>query len=230
MKLIYAFIALFLIVSDVLAQHAAHSKANIHEFVVEEVLQTTSYTYLLANEKDSLQWLAIPKMEATVGEIYFHIGGMEMRDFKSPELDRIFESVLFMSGIQSADVIKSDGKDAGKAAEAVTSIPNVKELNITIAEGGITLAELFENKDKYAGKKVIVRGQVVKYSAHIMGKNWIHLQDGTEFSGENDLTITSAMEVKVGDVLTIEGIITLDKNFGSGYFYKVIMEEGKEIK
>lgn len=230
MKLIYAFIALFLIVSDVLAQHAAHSKANIHEFVVEEVLQTTSYTYLLANEKDSLQWLAIPKMEATVGDVYFHIGGMEMRDFKSSELDRIFESVLFMSGVQSADVINADGKDAGKATEAVTSMPDVKDLNITPVEGGITIAELFEHKEKYAGKKVKIQGQVVKYRAHIMGKNWIHLQDGTDFSGDNDLTITSTVEVMVGDIVTIEGVITLDKNFGSGYFYKLIMEEGKEIK
>ncbi len=95
------------------------------------------------------------------------------------------------------------------------------------AEGTITLAELFANKTNYANKKVVIRGEVKKYNSKIMGKNWIHIQDGTEYMGENDLTITSQMEVKTGDVVTMEGKITLDKDFGSGYFYKIIMEEGK---
>lgn len=229
MKFIYALSAFLLSITVVQAQHAAHAKMNIHEFVVEEVLQTTSYTYLLANEKDSLQWLAMPKIEASVGEVYFYTGGMEMRDFKSTELDRTFYSVMFLSGVSSADVITPDGKAASKGADP-KPIPDAKELNIDPAKGGMTIAELFEHKAKYAGKKVKIRGQVVKYSSHIMKLNWIHLQDGTDFSGENDLTITTGIEAKVGDIVTIEGVITLDKNFGSGYFYKVIMEEGQEIK
>ena len=53
------------------------------------------------------------------------------------------------------------------------------------------------------------------------------MQDGTSNSGEFDFTATTADVVKVGDVITIEGIITLDKDFGAGYLYDVIMENGK---
>lgn len=104
-------------------------------------------------------------------------------------------------------------------------IPKVNTNN-----GVISLAELFENKSKYANKTIKVRGEVVKYNNAIMGKNWIHLQDGTEYKGTNDLTITSKMETKVGETVTIEGKITLNKDIGSGYFYDIIMEEAVIVK
>ncbi len=112
-------------------------------------------------------------------------------------------------------------------AQTLTDSSVPKKTNINQTDGTITLAELFANKDTYANKTIKIRGEVKKYNSKIMGKNWIHIQDGTEYLGENDLTITSQMEVKTGDVVTIEGKITLDKDFGSGYFYKIIMEEGK---
>ncbi len=94
----------------------------------------------------------------------------------------------------------------------------------------ITIAELFANKDDYANKTVKVKGEVKKFNSKIMGKNWIHIQDGTEHLGENDLTVTSQMEAKKGDIIIIEGKIILDKDFGSGYFYKIIMEDGKIVE
>jgi len=97
-------------------------------------------------------------------------------------------------------------------------------------EGGITIAELFANRDNYANKVLIMRGKVTKFNSNIMGKNWIHIQDGTEYSGENDLTITSDMEVKVDDIVAFEGKITLDKDIGPGYFYKIIMEDAKIVE
>ena len=86
------------------------------------------------------------------------------------------------------------------------------------------------NKSEYAGKEVKLKGTVVKYNAGIMGKNWIHIQDGTANGTENDLTVTTEMSAKVGDIIIIEGVITLDKDFGAGYFYKIIVEEGKIMK
>ena len=103
-----------------------------------------------------------------------------------------------------------------------------KEISIAPAEGGISIGELFSNKDSYAGKTVIIKGQVTKFSASIMKRNWVHLQDGTSGDGEHDLTITTQDVVAVGDVVTFEGTITLDKDFGAGYKYAVIMEEAKK--
>jgi hypothetical protein len=59
----------------------------------------------------------------------------------------------------------------------------------------------------------------------IMGKNWIHVQDGTEAAGNYDLTVTTQGTAKVGDVVVVEGGISLNKDFGAGYKYDVIMED-----
>jgi len=58
-----------------------------------------------------------------------------------------------------------------------------------------------------------------------MDKNWIHLQDGTEHDGKFDLTVTSDITADTGEVYTFEGTIALDKDFGFGYFYEIIMED-----
>jgi len=102
-------------------------------------------------------------------------------------------------------------------------------INIEKAEGGISIAELFASKKRFEKKRVKIKGQVVKVNPMIMGKNWVHIQDGTHDGSQAgkdfDLTITTMEEVKNGQVLIFEGIITLDKDFGAGYFYNVIMEE-----
>jgi hypothetical protein len=92
---------------------------------------------------------------------------------------------------------------------------------------GTTIASLLENKKSLSGKSVKVKGQVTKFNPAIMGKNWVHIQDGTEFQGGFDLTITTDIQVSVGETITIEGKIVLDKDFGYGYVYSVLMEEGK---
>ena len=76
-----------------------------------------------------------------------------------------------------------------------------------------------------AGKTAKIKGQVTKYTPAVMGKNWIHIQDGSDFNGKFDLTVTSLNDVKVGDVVTLEGKISLNKDLGYGYFFDVIMED-----
>jgi hypothetical protein len=68
---------------------------------------------------------------------------------------------------------------------------------------------------------------VVKYNPGIMGKNWIHLRDGTGSAADNtnDILVTSANEARIGEVYTVKGIVRVDKDFGSGYSYKVLIEE-----
>jgi hypothetical protein len=91
----------------------------------------------------------------------------------------------------------------------------------------IIISNLLENKKNYSGKTIKVTGKVTKYNPEIMGKNWIHIQDGSEFKGEFDLTITTDQKVSVGEIITFEGKIVLDKDFGYGYFYSVLMEDAK---
>jgi len=204
---------------------------DVHKIVVKEVIQTTSYTYLLAEENGQVQWLAMPKIEANIGETYYHQNGMEMLDFKSTELNRTFSSVIFLTGVIDPKIVE-EGTAAVTPSPQKSNTVIVEKIDVEIepAVGGITIEELFSNKENYSNKVVKIRGQVSKFSDKIMGKNWIHLQDGTSSSGEYDFIATTSDIVNVGDVITIEGIISLDKDFGYGYFYSVIMENGKVME
>lgn len=99
------------------------------------------------------------------------------------------------------------------------------EKAITKAKGGYTVEEVYANKAKLNGKKVTVRGKVVKFSTGIMGRNWIHLQDGSGKQGTNDLTVTTQQSATIGDVVVVTGVAAAAKDFGGGYKYEVILEE-----
>ena len=220
-------IALAILLSCSQAQNSLENTSDVHEFIVEEVLQTSLYTYLQGRENNQLKWVVIPKMEASNGVTYYYDRGMEMKNFKSKELNRTFESILFLEGVETTNNFNS--KETVNFNH-ITKTPLSADVRITPAEGAITIAELYENKTDYADKMVSVTGKVVKFSPDIMNTNWIHLQDGTEYDGENDLTITSDVMASIGDVLTFEGKVVLDKDFGYGYFYKVILTEAKIVK
>jgi len=98
-------------------------------------------------------------------------------------------------------------------------------ISIDPAEDGIVLAELFSNRKAYENNTIRIRGHVVKVNTGILGKNWVHIQDGTKDGEDFDLTVTTQHIPEVGDVVTFEGVIVLNKDFGSGYSYEVIMED-----
>ena len=209
-----------------------HTDAGMKKVIVQEVLQVKSYTYLKVLEEGELKWLAAPKLEAEIGEVFYYKGGMEMPDFTSEELGRTFDSVYFLTFITSESTVDIDKGmvDPEKVSEEVvenTKAPTLDpiEVSLELAEGGIRIGDLFKEPQKYKGQKVRIRGEVTKFTGGIMGRNWIHFQDGTSHEGAYDLMVTSQQDVRVGDQVIFEGLITLDKDFGAGYYYAVIMEE-----
>jgi len=152
-----------------------------------------------------------------------------MNNFTSKELNRTFPSIWFVSRFTATPILATE-KSAGTATPQ-GKVPAVAKAGITItpAKGGISVASLYANKGTYAGKSIRIKGEVVKFNKQIMGKNWFHIQDGTNSNGSFDLTITTDETVKVGDVVTVEGIIALNKDFGYGYLYDVILENGKLV-
>jgi len=205
-----------------------------HKVVVAEVIQTTNYTYLHVKENDSLKWLAVPSMQASSGDIYYYSEGLPMQQFESKELHRTFDLVLFLGGVSTVPITDNKpnphaqaGAPGANQAYTRKATPDAKkEIKMDVPAGCITIADLLASKEKYNGKTVRIKGQVTKYSPEIMDKNWIHIQDGTESNGKFDLTITSAAKVKTGDVLIFEGKIALNKDFGFGYLFEVLMEDG----
>lgn len=106
----------------------------------------------------------------------------------------------------------------------------IKETTIEATTHIISIEELIKNKEKYGNQMVKLKGEVSKYNPNIMNINWIHIKDGTSFNGKSDVTATSTTAVKLGDTISIEGKVTLDKNFGSGYIYGIIIESATITK
>jgi hypothetical protein len=104
--------------------------------------------------------------------------------------------------------------------------PDTKASFANIKKADQTVSDIYASQDGFGGAVIAVRGKVVKFSQQIMGKNWIHLQDGTGSAGTNDLTITTANSASVGDVVLVRGKVTLNKDFGAGYKYDRVIEDG----
>ncbi len=94
-----------------------------------------------------------------------------------------------------------------------------------------TFAEVWAQQANLDGKTVPVRGVVVKYNGGVMGKNWLHLQDGSGNAGQgtNDITVTSLDEAAKGDTVTIRETVRTNKDFGAGYTYPMMVEDAKVL-
>jgi hypothetical protein len=202
---------------------------SVHQVIAKEVLQATNYTYIQVKEEDNQYWVAITKSDIKTGGTYYWSQGMPMENFPSKDLNRTFPLLYLVQNFTDKPITQEGQSSSSSSWTGNQPATEQQDISLTPAGNGITLEELFSHKDQYAGKSVIVRGKVVKYNPHIMDKNWIHIQDGTKSGEDFDLALTSSDEVKIGDVVTFEGIITLDKDFGAGYFYKVIMEDAKQV-
>jgi hypothetical protein len=152
---------------------------------------------------------------------------MTMENFESKELKKTFPTILFGNlagaGATAADPHSGMGMGMGKAATSATPVKVAK----ASGANAYTVAEVVKQAEKLKDKSVRVQGKVIKYNAGIMDKNWIHLQDGSGSAtdGSQDILVTTTANAKVGDVLTVSGMVRTNKDFGAGYNYKVLIEE-----
>jgi hypothetical protein len=156
---------------------------------------------------------------------------MEMRNFRSDKLDRSFERIAFVSSITvgapgAATASAAPGKSDPHGTIPAAGAAEVELSGIERAEGGKTVAEILDQKDTLAGKEVVLRAKVVKVNRGIMSRNWLHLRDGTKSSsGADDLTITSNDAAEVGTKVLVRGKVAVNKDFGFGYRYDVLVED-----
>jgi hypothetical protein len=126
------------------------------------------------------------------------------------------------------DALAFGNAASGGSEGAKARVPS-EPIKVEKAKGAdaYTVSETYEKAGKLDKKTVVVRGKVVKVSKGIMGKNWVHLRDGSGDPGKgtNNLVVTTKDAPKVGDVVTAKGTLYKDKDFGSGYKYQVIVEE-----
>jgi hypothetical protein len=193
---------------------------------VFEVIDGTSYTYMKVKKGGEEIWIATDLFGFQEGDIIYFDEGLEMKDFESKELGRTFETIYFVDGV-SSEPDKMEDPHAGLDMGGQPQKPELEKMDISVApvEGSITIGEIFLNREDHAGKTVKVHGQVTKVNSGIMGRNWVHIQDGTADGDNFDLTITTDDEPQVGDIVTYSGTLNLEVDFGYGYFYEVIVED-----
>ncbi len=258
--LLLPLISLLLIVTAATAY--AMTQAEGEKIITAKILETMDsggYTYMQVENNGKSDWVAIPKSSVKKGaEVQFY-QGMVMKNFTSKTLNRTFATIIFSPGLVNrggasthskfhkteesfAGAVDAEKKEmpapqttqqnSGGSLAAIVPFEAL-EIEKAAAENGYTVGEIFQQAEKLNGKKISVRGKVVKFTPMIMGRNWIHLQDGTgnAMKNQHDLVITTAEKVKEGEIVVMQGTVAADRDFGAGYSYKVIVEKaslGKE--
>ncbi len=192
---------------------------------VVETMDAGGYTYARLDVAGAQVWVAGPQTKLAVGATVSLGGGTPMANFRSNTLGRTFDEIYFLGTLtdSAADAplapVAGGGVAHGAAPAIATGAP------LAPVAGGHTIERVYAATATLAGKPVAVRGRVVKYNADIMGKNWLHLQDGSGAAGTNDLTVTTSGTAKVGDVIVARGVLAVDRDFGGGYKYAVLIED-----
>ena len=227
---------------ETMAAHAANTAGP--EMVTGAVLETMNsggYTYVRVDAGDEEIWAATSEFDVAPGDRVTFPRETPMRDFHSNTLDRDFSTIYFASFIvpegempqmpQQASMNLPPGHPSLDAF-AVKDQSAVAAGEIARAAGAMSVADVWGNRVDLAGSQVTLSGRVVKYNAAILGRNWFHIQDGSGelAAGTNDITVTTSADLAVGDVVNVTGTVAVDKDFGAGYTYTVMIEDADVVK
>jgi hypothetical protein len=199
---------------------------------VLETMNAGGYTYVLMEAGEEKRWVAGREIPVKVGDVVQSTQGAAMPDFESKSLNRTFDVVYFVDRLENLSVpTMPEGHPDIPMPEGHPSVDGAAEVmsaDVSVAElkEGQDIAWVYANKDTLADQQVSLRGQVVKYNDGILGWNFIHIQDGSgdATDGNNDLTVTSKAATAVGETIVLTGTIILNKDFGAGYSFPVLME------
>lgn len=212
--------------------------------VVVETIDASSYTYVSINTMKGMVWAVAPTVALKKGDSVSFDAGMPMENYNSKTLNRTFPIVYFTSGfagktdnplskikISKASVCPVQSEPLppkGMISAPATPQKPIDFSGIVRPANGKTVAELFAQKNTLVGKNVVLRGRIVKANYGILGKTWLHVQDGTGKNPSDDITVTTTdVTPKKGDLVLINGTFNKDKDIGSGYKFPVIVENAK---
>ncbi len=214
---------------------AAPAASDLLTGKVLEHLDASPYLYLrIATTKGDV-WAAVPEAKIENGAEVTVFGPMLMTNFESKTLKRSFKEVYFGTLTPAATAADAPGAPGAPGANphagvAQPSAPvEVGKVEKATGADARTVAESWAQKTSLAGKTISIRGKVVKFNGGVMGKNWLHLRDGSgdAAKGTNDITVTTLDEAAVGMTVTIKGTVRTNQDFGSGYSYAIIVENAK---
>lgn len=207
---------------------AAAAPASIKGKVLE-VKDVETYTYLRLKTGKGEMWAAVNKAPVKMGSEVTIENVTMMANFESKTLKRKFDQIAFGSLAGTGAAAHAPGSDMGAVHAGVSKAADVGDVKVAKATGpdARTVAEVVGKRIDLKDKTVVVRGKVVKFTPGVMDKNWIHLRDGTGSAadGTNDVVVTTKDETQIGAVVLVKGVVHTDKDLGSGYSYRVLIEE-----
>jgi len=208
---------------------------DLHRVRVLEVLPAQRYVYLRVEEGENIFWIASRKIAVEKEEIYFYRNGLLKTNFESKEYNKIFDEIYLVSNLVAEDHSKHSSPISQTTVNKENPVKEVKKENIPTHteknvqhKGSLTIAELVKDPAKYEGHTIQISGTCVKINPNIMERNWIHIQDGTK--DDFDLVVTSDIFVPEGSKITIKATVALNRDFGAGYTYDLILENGVVIQ
>jgi len=228
--------------TETMVSHAANTGGPaMVTGAVLETMNSGGYTYVKVDNGEEEIWAAAGEFEIAVGDRVVFPLETPMQDFHSNTLDRDFPLIYFASFIvpegEAPVTAQPSAMDLPPGHPSLDAFAMNPETAVEVGEiarpaGAMTIAEVWSNRVDLAGSDVTVTGRVVKYNAAILGRNWFHIQDGSGqlADGTNDITVTTTTDLAVGDVVTVTGVVSADKDFGAGYTYTVMIEDATVTK
>jgi len=194
---------------------------------VIETMDSGGYTYVLLETENEQRWVAGQQTTVQVGDIIQTGQGMPMEQFASKTLNRTFDVVYFVAVLGNLSNPVMPANHPTTPDMAATDDAAMDDVSVATVEDGQDIASIYAANDTLAGQQVSLRGKVVKYNSNILGWNFIHIQDGSGdvADGSNDLTVTSHDETAVGQTIVVTGTVILDKDFGAGYSFPILLED-----
>ncbi len=223
MKLRLFAAVLALAATTAFAQSSAAPQFSTIQGEAVEVIDVDAYTYIRLKTKDGDKWVAVTRAVIKKGEAVTVNDASLMPNFESKTLGRKFDKIWFGNlGGAAGKQAKADANPHG-GTQPVAATEKVARATGADAK---SVAEVYGGKAALKDKPVTVRGKVVKVNAGVMGKNWLHLQDGTgkAADGTHDLIVTSQEMATVGEVVSAKGTVRTDVKLGAGYAYDVLVE------
>ena len=212
--------------------NTSQSPSNeLHTVVVKEILTASRYLYLYVKEGEEQFWIAVRKTEIKIGGMYYYKRALLKTNFESKENNKVFEKIYLVTSL----VPVNHGNEQGslKDINMTSAVDDINKSDVKTVEksekiiqqkGSVMISELVRNPKKFEGQIIQISGKCVKVNAGIMNRNWIHVKDGSQ--DDYDLVITSDIFVPEGTNITMKALVTINKDFGAGYKYDLILENG----
>jgi hypothetical protein len=231
MRLLFAVVAMLVVGGSWAAGSPSAPQGASIKGEVLEAIDVDPYTYLRVRTHEGETWAAVNKAPVKKGAEVTIKDAVVMNNFESKALKKTFDRIVFgsLAGAGAGSGAPPPGGDLGQIHGGLAQTPDVGDIRVAKAKGpdARTVAEIVGKKAELKDKPVMVRGKVVKFTPNVMGKNWIHLRDGTGSAADNtnDILVTTSEQTEVGDVIVAKGVVRTDVNLGAGYSYKVLVED-----